>query len=229
MLALVTGALERGAKLVVTPELALSGFAFATPDEMRPYAQPATGPVGGTLARVGRQYNATIVAGFAELGNDGQLYNTAAVATGDGSLLTVRAPRYGHNYGWMTGFGKDSGQLRAVTPLGPLRVALCAGLLSLSDGPPARLIAVPAAWNDDPSDRCLPLWQSIARQRCAALIIANRYGRETYSVGADGDFSRAISCIIDSEGRVLARSLPEQHDEILYAGLPESPIPLRPE
>lgn len=226
LLTLIPWALEQGARLVVAPELCLSGFAFATPAEMRPYAQPADGAFGRALARLSLQYSSTIVAGIAEADAGGQLHNTALVATERGEVITVRAPRYPHNYGWVTGFGPGGASPGLPTALGPLRVVLCAGLLL---APPTLtrggLLAVPASWNDDPPGSCLARWQDLAKHQGGALIVANRYGREEYHTGTAADFSAAVSCIIGSDGEVAARSTGDQRDQIIMTVYAPSPSP----
>lgn len=219
LLALITQALEQGARLVVAPELCLTGFAFATPDELRPYAQAVEGPFGRALARLSLQYSSTIVAGIAELGRDGLLYNTALIATARGDILSTRMPRYAHTYGWMTGFGDGTATPSVATPLGPLRVVVCAGLVLDAPAAGGGILAVPASWNDEPPGTLVTLWQRLARERGSALIIANRYGRETYSTGAAADFSAAVSCVINSSGVVAARSDGDQRDASVGADL----------
>lgn len=84
----VADAVGAGADIVVLPELATSGYMFADDDEARAASLPATDPrfakwsgaVGDSLA----------VLGFSELGEDGNLYNSAAVIDSGGPIAIYR-------------------------------------------------------------------------------------------------------------------------------------------
>jgi 5-aminopentanamidase len=71
-----------GARIIVLPELATSGYVFASKDEARALAEPVSGPtVSGWTDLAGRT-GITIVGGICELGEDGNLYNTAVMVAG---------------------------------------------------------------------------------------------------------------------------------------------------
>lgn len=129
----------------------------------------------------------------------------------------MRAPRYPHNYGWVTGFGGEDDST-FTTDIGPLRVLLCAGLLLR---PPwtgrSGILAIPAAWNDEPPGSCLPLWRNLAQQRGWAMVVANRYGFEEYAKGDRCDFSQAVSCIVDSNGDVVQSMRSEGSGAVLIS------------
>ncbi|MCX6023995.1 MAG: hypothetical protein NTZ05_20145, partial [Chloroflexi bacterium] len=87
------------------------------------------------------------------------------------------------------------------------------------DAAPA-LMAVPASWNDDPPGTSMPHWRQVARERACAVILANRYGVESFSNGDPADFAHSVSCIIDRQGRVLTQTDPsQQRDQIIMAEL----------
>ena len=78
-----------GARVVVLPELASSGYVLHEP-LVRPLAEDVTrpGPALTAWSEVAARTGTTVVAGFPEV-EDGRLYNAAAVLGPDGSLLAT--------------------------------------------------------------------------------------------------------------------------------------------
>jgi len=79
-----------GAQLIVLPELMLSGYMFVSADEARPVAITAEHPVFAQWADAVRDAGAVVVGGFTELGENGKVYNSAAVVDGTGVLAVYR-------------------------------------------------------------------------------------------------------------------------------------------
>src|SRR5215467_2960797 len=80
----VHDAAARGAQFVVLPELSDTGYVFTGPAEARALAAPAAdSPTLRNWRALSVQYATAIAAGFCELGDDGRLYNSAAVVGGD--------------------------------------------------------------------------------------------------------------------------------------------------
>jgi 5-aminopentanamidase len=80
----VAEAAEHGADLVVLPELCDTGYVFSGAAEARALAAPAAdSPTLRHWRALSVQYATAIAAGFCELGDDGRLYNSAAVVSGD--------------------------------------------------------------------------------------------------------------------------------------------------
>lgn len=78
------------ADLIVLPELFSTGYLFASRDEVRQYAQTYPGgQTVGTLAKIAKDRQMVIVAGFAEADGD-KLYNSAAVVTPAGPVACYR-------------------------------------------------------------------------------------------------------------------------------------------
>ena len=86
----VREAVAAGAQLVVLPELSTSGYVFESPAEARACAEPATGPTLLGWAEEAARGDAVVVGGFCELGEDGALYNSAAVVDATGVLHVYR-------------------------------------------------------------------------------------------------------------------------------------------
>ncbi|MEJ8277983.1 nitrilase-related carbon-nitrogen hydrolase [Pseudonocardia spirodelae] len=81
----VREAAGRGARLAVLPELTVCGYAFHDAAEARAAAEPLDGPTVGRFAALSGDLGCVVVAGLAELGDDGRVYNSAVVVE-DGVL-----------------------------------------------------------------------------------------------------------------------------------------------
>lgn len=86
----VRDAIAAGARLVVLPELSTSGYVFESEEEARRLAQPADGPALRDWAAEAARGDAVVVGGFAEAGDDGLLYNSAAVVDPTGTVAVYR-------------------------------------------------------------------------------------------------------------------------------------------
>jgi predicted amidohydrolase len=86
----VAEAVVAGARLVLLPELSTSGYVFESVDEARACAEPADGPALRGWAEEAALGDAVVVGGFCELGEDGKLYNSAAVVDGNGVVAVYR-------------------------------------------------------------------------------------------------------------------------------------------
>jgi predicted amidohydrolase len=86
----VAEAVAAGARLVLLPELSTSGYVFESVDEAQACAEPADGPALRGWAEAAARGGAVVVGGFCELGEDGRLYNSAAVVDGNGVVAVYR-------------------------------------------------------------------------------------------------------------------------------------------
>jgi 5-aminopentanamidase len=86
----VREAVSAGARLVVLPELGNSGYVFESTEEARACAEPADGATLRSWSEEAERGDAVVIGGFCELGEDGLLYNSAAVVDGGGVLAVYR-------------------------------------------------------------------------------------------------------------------------------------------
>ncbi|MEU3194663.1 carbon-nitrogen hydrolase family protein [Streptomyces sp. NPDC006992] len=77
-------AAARGARLLVTPELSLSGYALEDPAEV---AEPADGPAAAAVSRIAREHGVALVYGYPEAGEDGAVHNAVRLVGPDGAAL----------------------------------------------------------------------------------------------------------------------------------------------
>lgn len=84
---LVRIAALEGAKIIVCPEMAVSGYVFHTTYEIRPFCEPADGQTYQHLSLIAQEFGCWIVCGIAEIGLEGHLYNSALVIGSSGKLV----------------------------------------------------------------------------------------------------------------------------------------------
>jgi 5-aminopentanamidase len=89
-LAAIDAAAAAGAQIVVLPELVTSGYVFRDAGEARALAEPADGATLAGWAARAAAHGLVIAGGFPELGDDGRLYNSAALVDPDGVRAVYR-------------------------------------------------------------------------------------------------------------------------------------------
>ncbi len=147
----VQDATARGARLVVLPELCDSGYVFSSADEARGLASRAAG--SSTLRQwqeLAAGLGCAIVGGFCELGEDGLLYNSAALVDESGTRAVYRKAHLWDREKLV--FTPGDGAPPVVSlPFGRVAVMICYDLefpewtrLAALDG--ADLIAAPVNW-----------------------------------------------------------------------------------
>lgn len=90
IVAAVVAAVDAGADVVVLPELATSGYVFASRDEARSLAITADHDVFARVTDALAGSSAVAAFGFCERGDGGLVHNSAAIITADGLLEVYR-------------------------------------------------------------------------------------------------------------------------------------------
>jgi 5-aminopentanamidase len=199
----IDAAAAAGAQVVVLPELVASGYVFGDAAEARALAEPARGPtVSGWAARAAA-HGLVIVGGFAELGDDGGLYNSAALVDPSG----VRAVyRKAHLWDREQLFFTPGDEVPPVvdTPHGRIALMVCYDLdfpewsrATVLRG--AELLCVPTNWPREPrpdGERPMEVLRTMvtAATNRIAVAVCDRCGTErgvewvagTAIAGADG-------------------------------------------
>ncbi len=88
--AAIEEAVSAGADVVVLPELCTSGYMFESEAEAADAAITRDDPVLARWADAARRSGAVVAGGFCERGDDGRIYNSAAVFPGDGEPAFYR-------------------------------------------------------------------------------------------------------------------------------------------
>jgi predicted amidohydrolase len=193
-----------GAKLIVFPEAALSGYCFNTLDEARAACEPVPGPSVQAFAQACQALNVYAVVGMLESVGD-KVYNAAVLV---GPLGVIGCYRKAHLP--FLGVDKladkgDTGFVVYATPLGRLGMIVCYDLrfpeaarsLALNG---ADIIALPTNWPtgaDAAPDFIAP---TRALENRVFLIACNRCGHERTF-----DFI-GKSAILDPSGKKLAQA-----------------------
>jgi 5-aminopentanamidase len=206
-----TEAIERavsaGAQVVVLPELATSGYVFASLGEARSCAIDPGHPIFATWSELVSSTRSVLVVGFCEGGEDGHLFNSAAIVEGDGVRAVCRKT---HLWGREIEYF-DPGETIApvvLTSVGSIGVCICYDLefpevprtLAIEG---AQLIAVPTNWpfsrrpeGERPAEVTIAM--AAARTNKVAVACCDRAGSER------GQRWNEASSIIGPEGWVLA-------------------------
>jgi 5-aminopentanamidase len=198
-------AVARGARLMICPEMFLSGYNIG-PEEVSRLAEPADGPALARAAAIARGNGIALSFGYPERGEDEAVYNAVQ--------LIDRAGRSRANYRKCHLFGDlDRAMFRAgfglseVVELEGVRVGLLicydvefpesVRLLALAG---ADLVAVPTALMEPFAAVARILILARALENQVFLAYANRCGRE------GGLRYCGLSCVVGPDGADLARA-----------------------
>ncbi|NIR31278.1 MAG: hypothetical protein GWN84_18605 [Gammaproteobacteria bacterium] len=147
----IQDAFARGARLVVLPELIVSGYVLDAA-QMRTLAEPLEGPTLAAWQTVASTHGGYIVGGFCERAGE-NLYNTGVLVGPRGLELHYRKLHlFEHEKAIFT--PGDLGLPLAETPLGMMGVCICYDLRFVETARAlalfgARIIAVPCSWEND--------------------------------------------------------------------------------
>ncbi len=204
-----------GAKVVIFPECALSGYCYTSRQEALPSAEPIPGPSTNRLAELAARLDCTAVVGMLELDGN-RLYNSAAVVTPQGvagayrklHLLCLGIDRFDLPGDRPFQVFEASGARLGINICFDLSFPESARVVKLLG---AQLLAIPTNW-----PRASDTYQHTPRVRAIEnhlyVVAADRVGEER------GFRFAGHSQIVDLQGRMLAEA-DDQEETILYADL----------
>ena len=152
--ATITEAAQRGAKIVVLPELTPSGYVFNDAAEVRRLSEPADAATAAHWSILARAHDIVVVGGFVELGSDGQLYNSAMLVDSSGLRAVYRKAHLWHAEADF--FAPGAGEPPVVdTKFGRIAMMICYDVefpewVRLPALAGAELLAVPTNWPAEP-------------------------------------------------------------------------------
>ncbi|OPY64620.1 MAG: (R)-stereoselective amidase [Syntrophorhabdaceae bacterium PtaU1.Bin034] len=194
-------AAERGARIIVAPELAVSGYSFEGMDEIAPYTEELTGETVTALSRIARRFGVCVCAGLAEHDRKTGIFYNSAVVLGPDGRLVARHRKHVAERRWSCP-GQPSPASLFETPWGKVGVLICAdsyyGLLPRSMAlQGADLLLVCANWPPtglDPRE----IWRARVLENGTGLVAANRTGLDRMM-----DCRTAPSFALAPDGAVL--------------------------
>ncbi|WP_312377604.1 nitrilase-related carbon-nitrogen hydrolase [Pseudomonas oryzihabitans] len=210
---LVREAALAGARLIVTPEMATTGYCWASREEVSPYVEPVPGPTVERFAEVAREHQCYVVIGMPEVDPVDELYYNSAVLIGPDGVVGVH--RKSHPYisepRWAAA---GDGHSVFDTPIGRIALLICMDIHFIET---ARLAGVAGAevichlsnWLAERTPA--PYWINRAYENGCYLIESNRWGLERGVQFSGG------SCVIDPEGNIQA--MLDSGDGIVLADL----------
>ncbi len=179
LLARAEEAADRGARIIVAPELALSGYSFDGRGDVAPYVEQVTGVTVEALSGIARRFGVYLCVGLAEEEKETDIYFNSAVVLGPDGKLVAHHRKHVAERRWSCP-GQPSSTSLFETPWGKVGVLICAdsyyGLLPRSMAlKGADLLLVCANWPPtglDPRE----IWRARVLENGVGLIAANRTG-----------------------------------------------------
>lgn len=223
-------AIQKGARLIVLPELCTTGYSFMSRAEAEPYAEqisdwyragsPASMEAFGGLVKQFQHMGVAIVWGVMEKDyGTGNLYNSQVMIT----------PNLNHtSYRKINRFANDFLWAEAGTSSPPVVVhaGRKVGLLicrDVKDTAPewedfyepgdADIVAFSTNWGNGgfPAAR----WMKFCEDNKTTLVVSNRFGQE-----ANNNFGEGGICVVSPQGAVTCEGLKWSEPCIVYAEVP---------
>ena len=203
----IAAAVQERADVVVLPELMTSGYVFQSAQEVASVAIGAGDALLREWGAAASRGDAVVIGGFCERGDDGKIYNSAAVVDGSGVIGVYRKVHlWDREKLWFT--AGDAPPPVFDTPHGRIGVLVCYDLefpemtraLALAG---AELIAVPTNWPlvDRPAGERPPevtIAMAAARVNRVTIACCDRVGTERGEEWTGG------TSIVDESGWVVA-------------------------
>jgi predicted amidohydrolase len=198
-----------GVDLLLFPELVLAG-GYSLGDGFREVAEAADGPRLARVRERAARHGMHVIVGFAERGEAGSIYNSAAICGPDGSVLGVY--RKTHIFSATESFFVPGDELSVFdVAFGRIGIPIC---YDLEFPEPARvlclagaeiLLSMAAHWEGTgtvgtPEGFIRTIYSARALENRIPVVLCNRVG---YDEGL-GDRFIGLSRIVDSEGEVVA-------------------------
>ena len=215
MLALASEAAKNGAKLVVFPECALTGYGYSSLAEAMPFSQTLPGPSTQAFEKLCREKNIWVVYGLLERDRD-RLFNALALIGPAGfhsRYRKIHLPILG-----VDRFVTPGDQPFAVQDLGGLQIGMnicydgsfpeSSRILTLLG---ADLILLPTNWPTGGRHLVLPLAQARAIENHVYYAACNRVGEER------GFRFFGSSRVLDFNGTVMTTA--EEEATLLFADI----------
>lgn len=201
LLALASQAARNGARLIVMPEMATTGYCWQDRAEVAPFVETADGPTSQAFAALAREFSCYLVFGMPERDAVTDIYYNSALLVGPQGLIGVHRKTHPYISEPKWAANGDAGHQVFNTEIGNIALLICMDIHFIET---ARLAAVGGAqiichisnWLAERTPA--PYWLTRGWENGCALIESNRWGWERGVQFSGG------SCITDSQGQLLA-------------------------
>ena len=194
-------AADRGADLILNPELSVSGYSFSSRDDIAEYAISKDDWLLTSLSKIAKEYSAYIIIGLAERDDVNRIYYNSAIAIDPNGRQVCTYRKINAESRWACP-GRADQEGFFDTPWGRVGMLICSdtyyGLLPRSMAlKGVDLLLVPANWPPgdlDPGD----LWRARAMENGFFLAACNRTGQDLIM-----DCRKSASYLFDPAGDLL--------------------------
>jgi predicted amidohydrolase len=201
LLHLVEEAAAHGAKLIVVPEMATTGYCWQSRAEITPYVETIPGPTSDRFQQLATSSECYIALSLPEVDpHTNVYYNTLVLLGPEGVVGTYRKI---HSYIAEPRWARDgdSGMPVWDTPLGRLSGLVCMDAMYFEAARipalhQADVLLFPTNWLDEKSPSSW--WMARAFENGVYFIAANRYGEERGVQFSGG------SCVLNPDGSIQA-------------------------
>ena len=198
---LIRQSAQKGARLIVAPEMATTGYIWNNIEEIKPYAEPIPGPTTQLMSDLARELNVYIAIGLPEVDEKNDIYYNSAILTGPKGF--IGSYRKVHPYAAEPLWAKngDEGFKVFDTDIGRIGLVICMDLTFFES---TRILQLKGCeiicglvnWFGEVTPA--QLWITRAFETGCPVIVSNRWKSERNTEFAGG------SSIINADGDVLA-------------------------
>lgn len=230
---LMQRSVAQGARLIVLPELATTGYSFMNPEDAAPFAEVIAEPQRPLQAHLSmhvmrlltRQWHVSVVWGLVEKDPlTGKLYNSQVYMDPTGFFQSYRkVNRWGNDYLWASEGEKRPPVVRTVIDGKQWKIGLliCRDVRdkkeddgeSFYEKGDADIVCFSANWGDGGFPATT--WMDFVKSNGTYFVVANRYGKEL-----PNNFGEGGACIISPNGRVHCEGLVWNQDCIVSQDIP---------
>lgn len=213
-------AAAQGAKLIVHPELATTGYSFMGNEDVAPFAEVLSASSGSfaVLSKLARDLGVAIVWGLpTKDAGTGEFHNSQVYVGPTGDYVVYhKVNPFGNDYLWATPGRANPPVIRCVATGRKVGLLICRDIRDKKDDNwssfyepgDADIVAFSAAWGDGGFPATT--WMEFVANNRVALVVSNRYGQETCN-----NFGEGGSCIVLPSGKVQCKGLRWSEDCIV--------------
>ncbi|EIC86750.1 nitrilase-related carbon-nitrogen hydrolase [Serratia sp. M24T3] len=199
LLKLCEQAAEQGAKLLVMPEMAVSGYCWQSREEVAPYVDTIPGATTRRFAELAARHQCYLVVGMPEVDATTHLYYNSAVLIGPEGVIGTHRKTHPYISEPKWAANGDKGHAVFDTPVGRIAMLICMDIhfvetARLAGVQNAEIICHISNWLAERTPA--PYWINRAWENDCYLVESNRWGLERGVQFSGG------SCIINPDGSV---------------------------